>query len=158
MAGCKQDPSGPKAIQKIKKQAAEVAENFIKEKLKDPVKNKTNTSLVVYVSGDTRSLLDPAYFTIGEIDEDNKPDAIVTIFTMEGHRIPLKEHLIMLNKNGKLTISKIYTGELKFLKIENRTIYIETSHISPDSPFSECQLCKEIHQYKFVNGDTVRIQ
>jgi len=158
MAGCKVDPSSPKAIQKIKKQAAEIAENFVKEKLKDPSKNTTNTSLVVYTSGDTRCLVDPAYFVVGEIDEDNTNDAIVTIFTMEGQRLPLKEHLLMLNKNGKLSISKIFTGELKFLKIEGRKIFIETSHIAPDSPFSECQLCKEIHQYKYVAGDTVRVQ
>jgi hypothetical protein len=158
MAGCKVDPSSPKAIQKIKKQAAEVAENFVKEKLKDPIKNKTNTTLEVFIKGDTRCLVDPSYFVVGEIDEDDTKDVIVTIYTMVGQGLPLKEHLLMLNKKGKLSVSKIFTGEMRFLKVDKRIIYIETSHVSPDSPYSECQLCKEIHQYKYVGGDTLRVQ
>jgi hypothetical protein len=157
MTACTQNPSGTNSVQKIKEQAAAIAENFVKEKLKDPVKNVTNTGLIIYSSGDTKCLVDPSYFIIGQIDDDKTKDAIVTIYTMVGQGLPLKEHLILLNKKGKLSISKEYAGNMRFLKITDRTIYIETSHMSPDSPFAECGECKEIRKYKYVEGDTVRV-
>jgi hypothetical protein len=152
------DKTNIKSEQKIRKQATAIAENFVKEKLKDPAKNVTNTGLIIYSEGDTKCLVDPSYIVIGEIDEDSFKDAIVTIFTMVGQRIPLKEHLILLNKNGKLTISKELVGEMKFLSISDRTIFIETSHVAPDSPFADCEVCKEIKKYKFIAGDTVRVK
>ncbi len=152
------DKTNIKSEQKIRKQATAIAENFVKEKLKDPAKNVTNTGLIIYSEGDTKCLVDPSYIVIGEIDEDSFKDAIVTIFTMVGQRLPLKEHLILLNKNGKLSISKELDGEMKFLSISDRTIFIETSHVAPDSPFADCQICKEIRKYKYVAGDTVRIK
>ena len=152
------DKMNTRQEQKVRKQATEIAENFVKEKLKDATRNVTNTGLIIYSAGDTRCVVDPLFIIIGDIDEDSFKDAIVTIFTMVGQRIPLKEHLILLNKNGKLSISKELDGEMKFLSISDGTIYIETSHVTPDSPFADCRVCKEIKKYKYVAGDTVSIK
>jgi hypothetical protein len=162
MMACSQntgsDKTGTRTEQKIRKQATDIAEAFVKEKLKDPIKNVTNTGLIIYSSGETKCLVDPSYIVIGQIDEDNLLDALVTIYTMEGQRLPVKDHFILLNKNGTLSVSKELTGEMRFLKIEDRTIYIETSHVAADSPFADCQICKEIKKYKYVEGDTVRVR
>ena len=157
LTACTQNPSVTNSDIKIREQAAAVADTFVREKLKDPVKNMSNTGLITYSSGNTKCLVDPSYFVIGQIDEDNTKDAIVTIYTMVGQGLPLKEHLILLNKKGKLSISKEYAGNMRFLKITDRTIYIETSHMSPDSPFAECGECKEIRKYRYTEGDTVRV-
>jgi hypothetical protein len=144
--------------QKIRKQVIDIAGNYVNNKLKDAKKTKTNDGLIIFSAGDIKCLIDPSNIIIGEIDEDSYKDAIVTIFTFQGQRLPLKEHLIFINKNGKLSISKELDGEMKFLSISDRTIFIETSKVAPDSPFAGCQLCKEIKKYKFIAGDTARIK
>jgi hypothetical protein len=144
--------------QKIRKQTIDIAGNFAINKLIDAKKTMANDGSIIFSAGDTKCLIDPSYIIIGEIDEDAYKDAIVTVFTFQGQRLPLKEHLILINNNGKLMISKEMSGEMKFLSISNRTIYIETSTIAPDSPLADCQVCKEIKKYKFIAGDTVRIK
>lgn len=150
--------TGDPTEKKIKKQVIRIAESRVRDQMKDARKTITKDGLILFSDGEMKCLIDPVYILIGEIDEDAYKDAIVTIFTFVGQRLRLKEHLILLNKNGKLSISKEFTGEMKFLKITDRTIFIETSHMAPDSPFADCQICKEIKKYKFITGDTVRIK
>ena len=146
------------SVDQIKKQAVKVAENYVNGQLKDSKKTMKNDGSIIFSAGDTKCLIDPSYIIIGEIDGDSYKDAIVSIFTFNGQRLPLKEHLILINKNGKLWISKELNGEMKFLSISNRTIFIETSKMAPDSPFADCQACKVIKKYKFIAGDTVIIK
>jgi hypothetical protein len=150
--------TGDPTEKKIKKQVIRIAESHVRDQMKDARKTITKDGLILFSDGEMKCLIDPVNILIGEIDEDAYKDAIVTIFTFVGQRLPLKEHLILLNKNGKLSISKELTGEMKFLKITDRTIFIETSHMAPDSPFADCPICKEIKKYKFIAGDTVRIK
>ncbi len=162
LLGCSQNsgsgPTDKSSEQKIRKQVIDVAGNYVNKKLKDANKTMTNDGSIIFSAGDIKCLIDPSNIIIGEIDEDSYKDAIVTIFTFQGQRLPLKEHLVLINKNGKLSISKELDGEMKFLSINDRTIFIETSKVAPDSPFADCQICKEIKKYKFIAGDTVRIK
>ncbi len=135
-----------------------IGENYVNTRVKDAKKSISKDGSVIYSAGDLQYLIDPSGIIIGEIDEDSSKDAVVTIFAFQGQRLPLKKHLILTNKNGKLSISKELNGEMKFLSISDRTIFIETSKAAPDSPFADCQVCKEIKKYKFVDGDTVRIK
>jgi len=143
--------------QKIRKQVIEIAEAYAKNKLKGAEKTVTSDGSIIFSSGDKKCVINPSYIIIGEIDEDSMKDAVVSIFTIKGQSLPLKEHLILINKNGKLSIAKELNGEMKFLSISDRTIYIETSKMAPDSPFADCQLCKVIKKYKFIAGDTAVI-
>jgi hypothetical protein len=161
LAACTQN-SGIKQAnnsdQEIRKQVIEIAETSAKNKLKGANKKITKDGSIIYSTGDKKCVINPSYILIGEIDEDSLKDAIVSIFTIQGQSLPLKEHFILINKNGKLTIAKELDGEMKFLSISNRTIYIETSKMAPDSPYADCQLCKVIKTYKFIAGDTVGIK
>jgi hypothetical protein len=144
--------------QKIRKQAIDISANYANNALVGAKKTLTNEGSIIFSAGDTKYLIDPSFILIGEIDEDSYKDAIVTIFISHGQRLPLKEHLILINNKEKLSISKELSGEMKFLSISNRTIYIETSKMAADSPLADCQICKEIKKYKFIGGDTVRIR
>ena len=144
--------------QEIRKQVIDIAESYAKNKLKGAKKTVNRDGSIIYSAGDVKCVINPSYILISEIDEDSTKDAIVSIFTVQGQRLPLKDHLIMINKNGKLSIAKEMNGEMKYLSISNRTIYIETSKMAPDSPFADCQLCKVIKAYKFIGGDTVGIK
>ncbi len=147
-----------KSEQKIRQQVIAIAANYANSKFKDAKKTIENDGSIIFSAAGTKCLIDPSNIIIGEIDEDSYKDGVVTIFTFLDRGLPLKEHLIMINKNGKLSISKEMDGEMKFLSISDRTIVIETSKIAPDSPFADCQICKEIKKYKFIAGDTVRIK
>lgn len=162
LTGCSQhsgsDKTNINSEKKIRKQVINIAETYAKNKLKGAEKTVTNEGSIIFSTGDKKCVINPSYIIIGEIDEDPLKDAVVSIFTFQGQGLPLKEHFILINKNGKLSIAKELDGEMKFLSISNRTIYIETSKMAPDSPFADCQLCKVIKAYKFIAGDTVVIK
>ncbi len=161
LTACTQN-SGPRNTNnsdpEIRKQVIGIAETYAKNKLKGAEKTVTNDGSIIFSSGDIKCVIDPSDIIIGEIDEDALKDALCSISTFQGQGLPLKEHFIMLNKNGKLSIIKELDGEMKFLSISNRTIFIETSKMAQDSPFADCQLCKVIKKYKFIGGDTVVIK
>jgi hypothetical protein len=142
----------------IRNQVLDVACNYAANSMTDANKTVSNDGSITFSSGDTKCLIDPASILIGEINEDSLKDAIVTIFTFDGQKLPRKDHLILVNQNGKLIVAKKLQGEMKFLSISDRIIYIETSKMAADSPFSDCLVCKEIKKYKFIAGDTLRIK
>jgi hypothetical protein len=161
LAACTRNPGIKQTInsdQKIRKQVIEIAETYAKNKLKGAEKTVASDSSIIFSTGDKRCVINPSYIITGEIDEDSTEDAIVSIFTIQGQGLPMKEHLILINKDGNLSIAKELDGEMKFLSISDRTIYIETSKMAPDSPQADCQLCKVIKKYKFIAGDTAEIK
>lgn len=146
------------STEKIKKQVIGIAENHLKEQFKNPEKTVSKDGIIVFSEGNVKTLIDPKYILTGEIDDDTKPDAIVTIFTFRDQALALREHLILVNKDGKLIIAKVLEGDMKFISIKNKIIYIETSKISSDSPIYGCELCTEVNKYQFIDGDTVRMK
>jgi hypothetical protein len=143
---------------KIKQKAIKVAENHAREQINDAEKSLMKDSLIVYSGGNMKCLIDPSYILTGEIDEDTNLDAIVSMFFFRDQTLAFREHLILINKGGKLIVSKIMDGDMKFLSIKDRAIYIETSKIASDSPLYGCKICKEVNKYQFINGDTIRMK
>ena len=142
----------------IRNEAMKKAEDFVRSSLKNSRRDVAKNGSVIFSGKDVKCLVDPKYIITGKIDADSTKDAIVTVFTFNGANIPVKDHLIFINKNGKLELVKEYRGEMKFLGISNQVIFIEISHAAFDSPFADCQICKEIKKYKFVSGDTVPLK
>jgi hypothetical protein len=150
--------NSPDSTEKIKKQVIRIAEDHLKEQFRKPEKTVSKDGIVVYSENNIKTLIDPKYILIGEIDADSKPDAIVTIFTFRDQALALREHLMLVNKDGKLIIAKVLEGDMKFLSIKDKIIYIETSKMSSDSPLYGCKLCTEVNKYQFIGGDTVRMK
>jgi hypothetical protein len=142
----------------LKIKAMNIAENYAANRLKNSEKTISDNGSVILSSGEIKTLIDPREIITGDINGDSFNDAIITLHTFQGEKRPLKSHLILLNRNGKIEISKEMDGDIKFLLITDGTIYTETSKMAADSPFADCQVCKEIKKYKFINGDTVRIK
>ena len=143
---------------KIRRQVTSIAEDYANNQLKDAKKTVTKDGIIVFSSGNMKCLIDPSYILIGNNDEDTNKDAIVSLFTFQNQTLTLKEHLILINKGGKLVISKVLEGDMKFLSIKDMVLYIEISTIASDSPNFGCNLCKEVIKYQFIGGDTVRIK
>ena len=158
LSSCINNTGNENSPEKIKQQTILIAENHIRELIKDAEKTVTIDSLIVFTGGNMKCLIDPSFILTGEIDEDTNMDAIISIFLFRDQTLALREHLILINKDGKLIIGKVMEGDMKFLSIKERIIYIETSKIPSDSPLYGCKVCKEINKYHFINGDTVRIK
>lgn len=144
---------------KIRKQVLKVAVNHIKSQLQVTKKTVLENGAIVYSDGKTEYLIDTPNINTGEIDDDTYPDAIITLLIFRDKILIQKEHLILINKKkGKFIIGQVLDGDMKFLLIEDRTIYVETSKVDPDSPFYGCELCKEVHRYRFTDGKFKRIK
>jgi hypothetical protein len=142
----------------LKIKAMNMAETYAANKMGNIKKTEIKNGSVIISSGDIKCLIDPKEIVTGDLNGDSFSDAIITLLTFPGERMPFKNHLILLNRNGKLEISKELDGDMKFLMITDGIIYIETSKMATDSPFADCQVCKEIKKYKYLNGDTIRMK
>jgi len=92
------------------------------------------------------------------IDYDNIEDAIISISSYNGEYLITIEHLILINTDGKLKITKVIEGDMKVLKIENRVVFVEIPKLAPDSPNYNCAICREVVKYKYVNGDLIKTE
>jgi hypothetical protein len=144
--------------EKIKEKALRIAENHAKDQLTEANKTVSKDGIIVLSDNETKCLIDPKFILTGDIDGDAKPDAVVSIFTFRDQKLALREHLILISKGGKLVIGKVLEGDMKFLSIKDKTIYIETSKIASDSPMYGCKICTEVNKYQFIDGDTVRMK
>jgi hypothetical protein len=143
---------------KIRKQAIRVAENHVRDQIKEAKKTISKDGLIVFSNADTKYLIDPSRIIIGEIDQDSNKDAIVPLYFFRDQTLVLTEHLILIKKVGKLVIAKVLDSDMKVLSIKDRVIYVEISKIASDSPYFGCKICKEIVKYNFIGGDTLRIK
>jgi hypothetical protein len=150
--------TGDPTEKKIKKQVIRIAESHVRDQMKDARKTITKDGLILFSDGEMKCLIDPVYILSGEIDEDTINDAIATLFIFRDQTLTRKEHLILINKDGKLMISKVFEGDMKIISIKDRTIYVEVSKIASDSPLYGCKICKEIIKYQYLKGDTVRVK
>jgi hypothetical protein len=142
---------------KFRNKVLRIAVRHAKDQLKDPEKKILENGSIVFSGSEMEYLVDPLSIVTGQIDEDTTVDAVITLHIFRNMILTAREHLIMINKGGKLMIAGIVDGDMKFLSIQDRIIYVETSKVDPDSPYYGCELCKEVHKYQFVGGEFNRI-
>ena len=142
--------------EKIKRKVFRIAVRYAKEQLKDPGKKILENGAIVFSGSEMEYLVDPLSIVIGQIDRDTTVDAVITLHIFRNMILTAREHLIMINKGGRLMIATVVNGDMKLLSIKDRIIYVETSKVDPDSPYYGCELCKEVHKYQFVGGEFKR--
>jgi len=144
--------------EKIRKEAVSIAEDYAKNQLKDS-KITTNVSGYITIEDSLKKFIfDPGRITTGYIDADSLEDAIVTLTSYNGQEISLIEHLILLNTNGKLMLIRSIEADMKILQLKDRVITVEVHTKPRTSPLYNCASCKAIINYKFKEGDLVKIE
>ena len=142
----------------IKKQAIEIATGYAKSRFKDSISTTANGGITWITDKQKMYEINPNKIFIGNIDADSTADALITLNTSYGTEPGDAEHLIMVNKNGKLTLAKSFVMDLKILSLRDK-IFSGEIHTKPrSSPLYNCEECRAIIRYKFTNGDTVRIE
>jgi hypothetical protein len=143
---------------KLKKEVLQVAEEFIMKKMKNTERKDSESGIIVFSEGNIKYGIDPSKIITGEINDDNKEDAIITVYGFTDQQLTSTEHLILINTDGKLLLSRAIESEMKVLRIEEKMIIAELPTVSRDSPNYGCEMCKEVVKYKFVNGDLIVVK
>ncbi len=160
LASCSSDTGGDNknsdSGEKIERKVFKIAVRYARDHLKDPGKKILENGAIVFSGSEMEYLVDPLSIVTGQIDGDTTVDAVITLHIFRNMILTAREHLIMINKGGRLMIAGEVNGDMKFLSIKDRIIYVETSKVDPDSPYYGCELCKEVHRYQFIGGEFKR--
>lgn len=144
--------------EKIRKEAVAIAEDYAQKQLKE-AKITTNVNGYITVEDSlNKFIFDPARIITGFIDSDSLEDAIVTLTSFSGQDINLIEHLILLNTNGKLMLIRSFEADMKILQLKDRVLSVEVHTKPRTSPLYNCAACKAIINYKFRDGDLIKIE
>lgn len=146
----------------------DIAVKYVKDKFKESKETVAANGIitiadnqlqfVAMTDNQTRYIIDPARIVIGLIDADSKEDAILTINCFKGQYEEVPEHLIFINSDGKLMLSRVIETDMKILGIKDRIITAEVYTHSLNSPLHDCDSCKEVVKYQFRQGDLVRTE
>jgi hypothetical protein len=101
-------------------------------------------------------VLEPSRVFVGPIDDDNIPDAIISVSSYRGYDLLLNEHLIIINIDGKLTLVNAMESDMKILSLKDRIITADVPTHSRNSPLFNCSKCREVVKYKFDKGVLVK--
>ena len=160
---CSNEKSRVDAKRALKDEAVEVAVKYAAARFKSAKqtveKNGTiiiQDSIVNFVAlsyAELKFVIDPANIIIGLIDDDNDPDAIITITPDKGQYYQVPELLIMTRTEGHYIINRVIESDMKILQLKGRVITAEITTKSRNSPLRDCSACKEIVKYRFRNGE-----
>ena len=162
MLSCKQNRVGAKSSdpeeERIRSQALTTAVSYASARLASPRQSVNRDGIITLTADGMSYIIDPGKITIGEIDEDPATDAIVPLDLLSGQLPVIKEHLVLLNTQGKMLIVDTLTNVIKILRIQNRIIYAEISKVGMDSPTYGCSECIEVVRYLFRDNRLVKVE
>lgn len=158
ISSCYQGRSSISQEEKNIDQAIAAAVDYASSRLKDSKQSTGKDGIITLSANGFNYYLNPAKIIISEIDEDSVTDAIIPLDLLKGQSPVFKEHLILLNKDGKLVIDTAVYNIVNILKAEDRIIIAEISKVGIDAPGYGCAECIEIAKYKLREGMLVRIE
>lgn len=135
-----------------------VAENYAADRLINSKKTIYKNGLTCISNEKRTYLINPSKIYTGLIDEDNATDAIVTLDVFEGRYQVVSEHLILIQKNGRMVFNRAIESDMKIFGIKDRIITAEVPTHDRNSPLFDCSSCQEVVNYHFVNGELVRME
>jgi hypothetical protein len=151
-----------------RQEVVDIAVKYVKDKFKETKETVAANGIITIVDNQlqfvaiedkqTRYIIDPARIVFGLIDADNKEDAILTINSFRGRYEEMTEHLIFINSDGSLMLSRVIESDMKILGINDRIITAEVYTHSLNSPLHDCASCKEVVRYQFRQGDLIKTE
>ena len=154
----KKDANGKYVSARLKKEVLALATNYINGKFKEPKKTVAKDGIITIGEDQSGYVIDPSKIYSGLIDDDNTEDAIISMDYYHGQYIVMSEHLILINTDGKLILSRAIESDMKILGIKDRVITAEIYTKSRNSPLANCSRCKEVVKYRFKSGDLIKVE
>lgn len=144
--------------EKAKEEVINIAETYARGQLKDANKSVLGNGTIIISDQEKRFIIDPAKIIVTLIDDDQVNDAVIAISSVRGREPDLVEHLFIINTDGKLMLIRTMETDMKILQIKDRIITAQ-QHTKPrTSPLYNCASCQEIVNYRFTNGELVKIE
>jgi hypothetical protein len=166
---CSHNDTKTDSVNNLKKEAMDVAIKYVSGKLKEPKKTIGADGIVTitenqvsFVIKDVNNnqikyFIDPSKITVGLINDDEKPDAIVTLSSVVGQYAQMPENMILINTDNKLILNRAIEADMRIIEIKDRIITAEVLTHSRNSPLRDCSACKEVVKYQFKTGNLVEL-
>jgi hypothetical protein len=146
------------STEQIREEVAAIAEEYALGQLKDAKKTVLGNGTIIISDQEKRYIIDPSKIIVTLIDDDQVNDAVIPVTSFIGKEPDLVEHLFIINTDGKLMLIRTTESDMKILQIRDRVITTQ-QHTKPrTSPLYNCASCQEIVNYRFINGDLVKIE
>lgn len=161
LLSCTQKPAKTQAESyesKLKKEAVAIAKDYASRQLKAPTTMVDDFGNIIINDNQKRYRIEPSKILTGKIDGDENIDALVTLTSNYKQDIGMPEHLILLNTNGKLMLEKVFELDMKVVKLKDRIITAELHTKPRTSPLYNCSHCIEIVNFKYSNGELVKLK
>jgi hypothetical protein len=161
MFACKQKPAKPQPESfedRLKKEAVAIAREYASKQVKNPTITVDGFGVITINDELKRYRIDPSKIMIGQIDQDENKDALVTITSTFQMDIGMPEHLILLNIKGKLTLDKVFEQDMRIVKLKDRIITGELHTKPRTSPLYNCSHCIEIVNFQYKDGEMIRLK
>jgi len=144
--------------EKIREEVVSIAESYAGGQLKEAKKTVLGNGTIIISDQEKRYIIDPARIIVTLIDDDEVNDAVIPVSSFRGQQPDLVEHLFIINTDGKFMLIRTVETDMKILQIRDRIITTQ-QHTKPrTSPLYNCASCQEIVNYRFVNGELVKIE
>jgi hypothetical protein len=152
----RKQPESKEAI--IEKEAIKLAKEYAAKQLKSPSETMDAFGVIIIKDEDKRFRIDPTKIFIGQINDDNVDDALITLTSNYRQDLGLSEQLVMLGTNSALALEQVFELDMKVVKLKDRIITGELHTKPRTSPLYNCGHCIEIANYKYQNGELVRLK
>lgn len=154
-ASCTQ--TGGLSENKIKKEAIAIAEKYVSHQLKDAKTTVAKNGVIIISDDQKKFVIDPSKIYLGLIDDDSTTDAIVSLDCFTGQYQTTSEHLILINKDDKITFNRAVESDMRIIEIKDGLITADVPSHSRNSPLFDCKSCREVIKYQFRKGELVKM-
>lgn len=144
--------------EQTRNKAIEICENYIKSQINEPEKIVTRDGLIIIGDNFQKYIINPGNIYSGDLNDDNKDDAILTLDRFQGQFQVPSEQLFMLNQRGKLVLAGIMEFDMRVIKLENGIITAQVPEHTRSSPLFSCEDCQDTIRYTFKNDKMVPIE
>ena len=142
---------------KMKEEVLKIAEEYAAGNISDSEKQVTEDGLITIGNNEKTYIIDPSKIFIGPVDQDTTGDALITIYPFQGNVEVTSEHLVIINTNGILRLIRALESDMRIISIKDGIITAEIPEHSRNSPLFNCPSCWEVVQYRFINGELIRV-
>jgi hypothetical protein len=162
LAACSQNSGtkrGENAFENdIGKQALALAENYAKSQLKEAQKIVSANGTVTLADKQSMFVIEPRKIFTGPVDEDTTKDVIASVAAFQGQNQEMTRHLILINTNGRLVLTRIIDSDMEILWIKNGVITAEVPTHPRSSPLFNCSECRDVVNFQFRGGELVKTE
>lgn len=156
---CGSETDGKQGVtdKKMRDKIIAEAEAYVNTQLSDPQKAVSELGIIAISDRYTRYIIDPTAITPGNIDDDRKTDAIITLYVFRDQFQTVSQQLILLGSPGnEFTLAGTIESDMKIISIKNGIITADVPEHSRDTPLFNCPSCWEVVKFRFSMGELVR--